>query len=81
MGKERTTNETAPEQCEDLPRWEEVRQQTSEDEGKGKEHLDLKISEYLRILEFGKNLDEEPGEAASEETNGEWEDPNRTAKT
>jgi hypothetical protein len=70
MGKDRTTNETAQEQCENLPRWKEIRQQQSEDERKGKEHLDLKISEYLRILEFGKNVEEESG-GESPETNGE----------
>jgi hypothetical protein len=71
MGKERTTNETAPEQREDLPRWEEIRQQQSEDERKGKEHLDLKISEYLKILEFGKNVEEESGGTTPEDTNGD----------
>jgi hypothetical protein len=71
MGKDRTTNETAPEQSEGLPRWKEIRQQQSEDEPKGKEDLDLKISEYLKILEFGKNTEEESGGASPEETNGE----------
>ena len=80
MGKERTTNETAQEQREDLPRWKEIRRKRSEDEKKGKEHLDLKISEYLKILEFGKNSEEESGGVSAEATKGEWKDPNRTAE-
>jgi hypothetical protein len=80
MGKDRTTNETAPEQCDDLPRWKEIREQRSEDEPKGKEHLDLTISEYLQILEFGKNFEEDSGNAAQEETSGECKNPYRRKK-
>jgi hypothetical protein len=78
MGKEQTTNETPWEQREDIPRWQEIRQQRLEDELKEKEHLDRKISEYLRIVEFGKNVEEESGAVAAEDTNGECGNPNRT---
>jgi hypothetical protein len=80
MGKEQTKNEPVREQSEDIPRWQEIRQQRLEDELKEKEHLDRKISEYLRIVEFGKNVEEESGGAAPEDTNGECQNPNRTAK-
>jgi hypothetical protein len=78
MGKEQAKNETAREQSEDIPHWQEIRQKRLEDELREKENLDRKISEYLRIVEFGKNVEEESGGAAPEDTNGEC--PNRTAK-
>lgn len=78
MGKEQIKNETTREQSEDIPRWQEIRQERLEDELREKEHLDRKISEYLRIVEFGKNVEEESGGATPEDTNGEC--PNRMAK-
>ncbi|HEY7387140.1 MAG TPA: hypothetical protein VH640_01440 [Bryobacteraceae bacterium] len=80
MGKERTKSETPREESDNLPRWQEIRQQRLEDELKEKEHLDRKISEYLRIVEFGKNVEEESGGAAAEDTSGECQNPNPTAK-
>ncbi|HLI86350.1 MAG TPA: hypothetical protein VKV17_20740 [Bryobacteraceae bacterium] len=73
MGKEQTSKKTS----ELLPRWKEIREY-SEDKKEETERLELTISEYLKILEFGKNIEEESGGAAPEETNGEWRNPNRT---
>jgi hypothetical protein len=78
MEKEQTTSETAPERIEKIPHWQEIRQHRSEEENEGKQELDLKISEYIKILEFGKNNEEESGGAAPEEINGECQSPIRT---
>jgi hypothetical protein len=79
MGKERTRNEKGREQSEDIPRWQEIRQPL-EDDLKEREHLNRKISEYLRIVEFGKNVEDGSGGPAAEDTSGECHDPNRPAK-
>jgi hypothetical protein len=86
MGIEQKTNQP-PESCDECPRWQNVKQQRLrlakllhkaceglESQLNASESLELKIPDYLKLLEFEKNFEDQTEQAAPKEIRVVWVD-------